>query len=342
MTSQAFSGYTPWKPKTTDSEAASVFGSSPAVPSLRPFGSSAFGSSGTFGSSTSSSSFGSRPFASADKGSGAGAFGSSTATAKDGKASASGFGGFSSWATKTNGFSASKGSIFDQPDPLTASEGSKPPTTTDDPAPSTGAAEVKPKETDGGKSFLDRLQQAEEAGAGETEKSHLAMGGVTEADRLPGFVPQQRQSLPFVHRPGAPRTDECTWEESTVITGEEGWTLLKTVRCKLYDFGPDQNWHEAGTGTLRLLRDQELASRYRLGASRIFSCGRASAHRRLFRSTVMRTDAVYRVILNQTVSAAFRVEAREGRYLNLNFVGAMYLAKAGHDLQLHATHPCLM
>lgn len=41
----------------------------------------------------------------------------------------------------------------------------------------------------------------------------------------------------------------------------------------------------------------------------------------------MRTDAVFRVILNQILGTAFRVETREGRYLNLNFVGAMYLAK---------------
>lgn len=53
---------------------------------------------------------------------------------------------------------------------------------------------------------------------------------------------------------------------------------------------------------------------------------------------MMRTDAVFRVILNQTISTAFRVESREGRYLNLNFVGAMYLAKVGHPhLESNAT-----
>lgn len=109
---------------------------------------------------------------------------------------------------------------------------------------------------------MDQLQEEDET----TEKSHLAMGGVTEADRLPGFVPQQSACAPLQY-----------WSVLTLsiaLTGEEGWTLLKAVRCKLFEFGPDKNWHEAGTGMLRLLRDRELDSRYRLGAfarSRPFS-----------------------------------------------------------------------
>lgn len=53
----------------------------------------------------------------------------------------------------------------------------------------------------------------------------------------------------------------------TVPTGEEGWTLLKAVRCKLFEFGQDKNWHESGVGFLRLLREDEDATRYRLGPS---------------------------------------------------------------------------
>lgn len=40
----------------------------------------------------------------------------------------------------------------------------------------------------------------------------------------------------------------------------------------------------------------------------------------------MRTDGVFRLILNQTLGKAFRVEQRE-RYLNLVFLGSVHLAK---------------
>lgn len=199
----SFAGYTPWKPASVDNEAASLFGSSPAPPPVRAFGSSPFGGGGgsAFGGGSSGAGFGSKPFGSASKDSasaGAGAFGSSAAGAKGG------FGGFSSWATKVNGFAGSK-SVFDQPEPAskdTLSVESKTATTdsVDSATTKTNASGVA-KEP----SWVDQLQSDKEA---EKEKvqSHLAMGGVTEADRLPGFVPQQSQSalLPFLRA-----RDEC-------------------------------------------------------------------------------------------------------------------------------------